>query len=126
MSNIQFIDKDGKREFAVIPYKTYLQMAEDAEIAEDVRDYDEVKAAIEAGDETVPREIVERLLAGDNPVKVWREHRKMTQSNLAERVGITKGYLSQIESGTREGKIDLFRKLAKALELTIDDLVAGE
>jgi hypothetical protein len=46
---IQIIQRDGKPEWAVIPYKKYLELIEQAEMLQDVRDYDATKAAVENG-----------------------------------------------------------------------------
>ncbi|HEY1300593.1 MAG TPA: helix-turn-helix transcriptional regulator [Stellaceae bacterium] len=77
-----------------------------------------------AGDqERVPIELVDRLLAGENPVKVWREHRGLSQRALAERVGLNFAYLSQIETGARCGTVATIKKLAEALGLEPSDLI---
>jgi DNA-binding XRE family transcriptional regulator len=73
--------------------------------------------------ESVPAEIVTRLVAGDNPVKVWREHRGLSQRSLAERVGLNFSYLSQIESGARKGTAVTRKKLAEALDLDVGELL---
>jgi len=72
--------------------------------------------------ERVPVEVVDRLLAGENPVKVWREHRRLSQRALAERAGLNFAYLSQIETGARKGPVGTMKKLADALNLQLDDL----
>jgi transcriptional regulator with XRE-family HTH domain len=41
---------------------------------------------------------------------------------LAETVGIAPAYLSQIETGKRDGTLETYRKLANALRLTLDEL----
>ncbi len=46
----------------------------------------------------------------------------MTLGGLAAKVGVTKGYLSQIENGRTSGTLDLLRRLAAALGVTLDDL----
>jgi DNA-binding XRE family transcriptional regulator len=74
------------------------------------------------GEEGVPIEIVDRLLAGVNPVRVWREHRGLTLPALADAAGIGKGYLSQIETGDRHGTVETMKKLASALGVDLDDL----
>lgn len=56
-------------------------------------------------------------------IRVWREHRGMTAKVLAEEAGIAQPFLSQIETGKREGTVDTLRSLADALGVTIDDLV---
>jgi len=46
---IQLIQRDGKPEWAVLPYKTYLELVEQAEILQDVRDFDTAKADVDSG-----------------------------------------------------------------------------
>jgi hypothetical protein len=45
----------------------------------------------------LPAELVDSLIDAESPVRVWREHRRMTLGNLADRVGIAPSYLSEIE-----------------------------
>ena len=47
---VQVITQNEKPEWAVIPYETYLQLVEKAEMLEDIQDYDSVKVALEHGD----------------------------------------------------------------------------
>ena len=72
--------------------------------------------------ERVPIELVDRLIAGENPVKVWREHRGLSQRALAARAGLNFTYLSQIETGARKGTVQTKKKLAQALGVDLDDL----
>jgi len=68
---IQIIERDGKPEWAILPYEEYLQLIEQAELLEDIRDFDEISAAIERGDEElIPAEVVNVILDGKNPIKV--------------------------------------------------------
>lgn len=41
--NVQIIERDGKPEWAVIPYEMYMQLAEEAEMLQDIQDYDMAK-----------------------------------------------------------------------------------
>lgn len=41
---------------------------------------------------------------------------------LAAAAGISQGYLAQMETGKREGTISVYRALADALHLDLDDL----
>lgn len=122
--NVQIIKRDGKPEWAVVPFETYQRLVSEAEMLQDVRDFDEVKAAIERGEEElVPAEVVDALLEGENPIRVWRQHRGLTQQQLADQAEISAPYLSQIESGKRDGTPDVLIKIAKALDLDLDDIV---
>ena len=100
--------------------KKLLQIREEKQ---DIRDYDIAKAELENGeDELIPSEVVEALLDGENPIKVWREYRGLTQQQLADTAGISKPYLSQIETGKRKGTVDILSAIAKALNVSLDDL----
>lgn len=124
VSNVQFINKEGKPEYAVLPYDLYLQLVEDAETLQDIRDIDEIKARIERGEEElIPAHVPYAILDGENPVKVWREYRGLTQQELAEAAGISAAYLSQIETGKRKGKTAVLQAIARALNLDLDDVV---
>jgi len=72
--------------------------------------------------ERVPAETVHRLVAGENPVKVWREYRGLSQRSLAECVGLNFAYLSQIETGARKGPVKTMKRLAEALGVDLGDL----
>ncbi len=124
---IQIIERDGKPEWAVLPYEAYLQLLEESEALEDIRDFDVINGAIERGDEElIPAEVVYAILDGGNPIKVWREYRGMTQQQLADKAGISKPYLSQIETGKRTGKTEILSTLAKALDISLDEVVNTE
>jgi len=73
--------------------------------------------------ERVPIGVVDRLIAGENPVRVWSEHRGHSLRQLAERAGFGIGYLSQIENGERKGTAETLKKIATALDVDIDDLI---
>ncbi|MFL9828281.1 helix-turn-helix transcriptional regulator [Rhodoplanes sp. SY1] len=108
---------------AVIPLEEYERLTEAAEDAADVRAYDAAKSRIAAGeDEAIPAAFANRILDGENKVRVWREFRGMTVKDLAAAAGITAAYLSQIETGTRDGSIATFKKIAAALKVSIDDI----
>lgn len=122
--NIQLIERDGKPEWAVLPYDEYLKLLEQAEMLEDIRDYDAAKAALENGeDELIPAEVVFAILDGENPIKIWREYRGLTQQQLADKVKISKPYISQIETGKRTGTTEILSAIAKALDVSLDEVV---
>lgn len=119
--NVQIIEKDGRPEYAVLPIDDYHRMVATLEDARDRAAIDRVLKDDEAG-ETVPGEIVHAILDGARPLRAWRRHRRLTLDELARRVGVSKGYLSQIENGRKSGTLDLIRRLAAVLDVTLDDL----
>ena len=116
---------DKEPAFAVLPYDEYTALIERLEQLEDLHDCQGFEERLARGEEElIPGDVVERLVEGENPVRVWREHRGLTQEELGARTGLSGPYLSQIESGKREGTVKVFAALAKALDIDIDDLVA--
>ncbi len=75
--------------------------------------------------EYLPAELVDRLLAGESPVRIWREHRGLTLASLAEKSGVGLSYISEIETGKKPGSVAAMRSLAAALGVDLDDLVAA-
>ena len=121
--NVQVIEKDGQIEWAVIPYPEYQKLLDAVSMLEDIRAYDDAKAKLQAGEETIPSKVVYALVDGENPIRVWRDYRGLTQQQLAEKAGISKPYLSQLESGKRNGTTEVLSKLAEALQVSLEDLV---
>lgn len=123
MSKPSIITTPSGDRMAVIPLAEYERLVEAAEDASDVRAYDEFKRKLASGEEElIPAEYVNRMLDGENKIRVWREYRGMTVKALAEASGLTAAYVSQIETGVHEGTVETFKKIATALQLSIDDI----
>ncbi len=121
---VQVIEKDGRPEWAVIPYGEYERLIEAAENMEDVRDYDAVKKALGNGsEELVPSDVADQLLNGENPLRVWRKHRGLSVSELAAACGLTPAAVSQIENGKRSPSIEKLKAIAAALNVEVNDII---
>lgn len=123
---VQIIERNGKPEWAVIPYEEYQRLIEESEMLQDIQDYDEAKAAIAGGEALVPSEVTYAILDGQNPIKVWRDYRGLTQHQVADKAGISKPYLSQLESGQRKGTTEVLIAVAKVLGVDLADVVTVE
>lgn len=124
MTKPQIIETPGGQRMVVIPEVDYRRLAEAAEDAADIATADRVMARIRSGeDEAVPLEIAERLLAGENKIRVWREFRGLKVKELAEKANIKAPFLSQLEGGRRSASIETYKALARALNIAVDDLV---
>jgi len=66
---------------------------------------------------------VQRCSAGEPPLRVWREHRKLTVDGLAARAGVPAETVGEIENGRVEGPLGVFVALARALEIDAEDLL---
>lgn len=96
---------------------------DDAEMLRDVKAYDEAKARIERGeDELIPLGITERRLAEESALKIWREHRGLTQEGLASSTKVSRSMIAAIEAGHKKGGIATLKKLTGALGVDLDQL----
>src|SRR5690242_2246232 len=71
----------------------------------------------------IPHEVVKRELEGVHPVRAWREYRGLNQAQLATFAGISRAYLTQIETGERTGTLEVMVKLARSLRCMVEDLI---
>ena len=67
------------------------------------------------------RECLRRL---GNAVRLARTRRDMTRKDLAEQSGVSERFLAQLETGSGNASVLVLRKIAGALELPIDALLA--
>ena len=116
------VDEAGHPAYAVIPWREYRRLVsfESEGAITDEELYDIAKAA---GGESFPAALVDHLLAGESPIRVYRDHRGLTQKQLADRAGINPVYLSQIERGKRTGSARTLASIASALDIEVDDLI---
>src|SRR5271169_2964413 len=104
------------REFAVIPVKDLRKLMEDAEMLADVKAYDAAKARLEDGsDELIPLEMTERRLRGEPALRVWREHRGLTQEQLAKKAKLSRALIELIETKRKTGSVATWKRLGAAL-----------
>lgn len=95
-----------------------------AEHLTDLAAYDAAKRALASGeDELIPAEFANRILDGENPITVYREMRGLSKMQLAERAGVDRVQLTDIEKGRKTGSVATLKRLADALGVTIDDLL---
>ena len=65
----------------------------------------------------LPVEVSARCRKGESLLRAVRNWQGLTQAEVAEKAGLTQGYLSDLESGKREGTAQTLRMIAKALEI---------
>lgn len=100
----------------------FAERAERAD-AEMVADIALLHAALAAEEETFPAELVNRLIDGEHPIKVYREYRGLSQAQLAKKVGTDRLYISQIETRKARGGRELLRKIARTLGVRVDSIL---
>jgi mRNA interferase RelE/StbE len=111
-------------EVVTIPKDEYLRLKSIEEDMSDLHCATEILERIKAGtEELIPSDVVDKLLAGDAPLTVWREYRGLSQSELARRSAVNRIQIIDIESGRKTGSVATLKKLATALRVNIDDLI---
>jgi DNA-binding XRE family transcriptional regulator len=121
-AEVTYEERDGRR-VAIVPADLFDRMLDDLDDLDDIRAYDRAKRAPL---DYIPAAMADRLIARENPIKLWREHRALTASALAQQLGISRPYLSQLEAGKRQASLAVLRRLAAALGVDIDDLVPAD
>ena len=59
-------------------------------------------------------------------IKLYRERRNMTQSEIADILGVKAATISKYEAGTLDPNIESIKKLAQTFGITIDELLKDE
>jgi DNA-binding XRE family transcriptional regulator len=120
MISPQIIERDGEREFAVIPIAEWRRIEAMIEELEDIRDFD---AALAKPDRRViPFEVTSAILDGASAIGAWREHRGLSQSDLAQAAGMSAPQLAEVEDDPRRATPATLRRVARALRAQVDDL----
>lgn len=113
-------------ETVTIPKTEYRRLRSLEEDAVDIRAALAVQARIDAGaEEFVPETVVNRLIDGASPLRVWREYRGLSQAALARAAETSRVQIVEIEAARRTGSVHTLRRLADALGVGLDDIVSG-
>lgn len=109
---LSLVDSLDQADLVLLTKRHYEHLVERAEVAEAASAYNETRQ-----EETFPAEVLDRMLDGEAPVKVWREYRGMKQQHLAAAIGIGKSHLSEVESGKANLSLATLRAAARALNV---------
>ena len=104
LTNVQFIEQNGKPTFAVIPYEEYLKLLPPEDVA-------------------IPHEVVGLVVRGGmNLVKAWRTYLGLTQAQVAKKAGMSQAAISQMEKSEKNLRTTTLEKLAAAMALDVEQL----
>jgi ribosome-binding protein aMBF1 (putative translation factor) len=119
--------KTPRGEVAILPRRDYeLLVAKASEADEDAgtaRVVARARKEIASGAPLLPKDVVDRMANGENPVRVVREWRDVTQMYLSFKTNLSQGYISDIENGRRTGTVAALRRIANVLKVPLDLLV---
>lgn len=122
MGTPQFIQTTSGERLVVLSEQDYARLLEQAEDYRDIQAADEARVRIDEGEETFPASVLDALLDDVVPVRVFREYRGLRGSELAEKAGISQGYLSEIEAGKKTGSVGVLKRIASVLGVELGDL----
>lgn len=124
--NVRF-KKTDKGEVAILPRKEYEALAaKAAEAEEDIgtaRLVARARKELARGAPLIPKNVVDRLARGESSLRVIREWRDVSQVYLSVKANIGQGYLSDLERGRRKGTTEIWKRIAKVLNVPLDLLV---
>jgi ribosome-binding protein aMBF1 (putative translation factor) len=116
-----------KGEVAILPRREYEALAAKAREAEEdfgtARLVARARKEIAAGMPLIPKQVVDRIARGENALRVLREWRGQTQLSISHKTNIGQGYLSDLESGRRQGTTAALKKIANVLGVPLDLIV---
>src|SRR5260221_699367 len=89
-----------------------------SEALEETQDRKTVDAFVAGGGRSknagIPSRFMKRVLAGENPVRVYRQARDMSATALSGATGLPQSYISNIETGKKPGSSAAMQKIAAA------------
>ena len=103
-TDVQIIHaKDGTPAFVVVPYAEWVARQDRENLL-------------------IPNEVVNLVFDNNwSPLRAWREHLGLTQSDIAERMGVSQSAYAQMEN-TEKPRMNTLRKVAAALGVHADQL----
>jgi len=122
MNKPQTIEVNGAKA-VILSLKDYERLVERAEMLDDIESFDHAMARLGSGEETFPADVAKRLAAGESPVRVFREYRKLSQRDLAAAAGISVPAISKLETSGSGASVDTMAAIAKRLSVAVDDLI---
>ena len=83
-----------------------------------LHDYRSMVSSNDSND--LPDDVLDAITGREeHPIKILRRYRGMTQAELAEAADISRPYLTEIETGKKDGSIRAMRGLAEALGVPV-------
>ena len=109
--NIPFpvLNTDGKPSHVLVPMEQYMTLVSRQDTPP-------------PGWTFIPWEVAEKSLDGASPLRAWREYLKLTQEEVASRMGITRSAYTQMEHSGKPHRSTLERA-AKAFGIELEQIL---
>lgn len=121
--NVQFIKHPGSRERMVVLPESQFRMLKRTAMAGVTELHEPAPGS------PLPKRVLDKIAAGENPVRALRVLRGLSGRQLAAQTGITPSMLSQIERSGKTASTKTLRAIAHILDVPLSvispDLSAG-
>jgi DNA-binding XRE family transcriptional regulator len=117
---VKFITTPGGEKLAILSAQEYEDMRDALVHQRAMADYRAGRVGALTLDE------VQTLLAAPTPLAFWRAKCGMTQAALAKSAGTTLPHVADLESGKHGGSLEIMARIAAALNISVDNLVAAD
>ncbi|SFV03727.1 DNA-binding transcriptional regulator, XRE-family HTH domain [Methylobacterium sp. 174MFSha1.1] len=108
----------------ILPEAEFERLRDLAEEAADACTLAASLARLQAGEEELlSGDDLDALRAAPTPLAFWRGKRGLSPEELARHAGVPEERLGTVERGESIGDVQLYRRLARALGVEIEDLV---
>lgn len=119
MTHISYVTTPGGEELAILPRAELEKMMAAVSHATALGEYRSGRDPGLTADE------MRELLASSSPLAFWRRRRGLTQAHLARQAGVAQNYVSDLETGKREGSPAQWLRIARVLDLPLEELIDG-
>ncbi|MEJ0093382.1 MAG: helix-turn-helix transcriptional regulator [Methylocella sp.] len=119
----QTIRTPGGETLVILPLAEFEALRDAADAADHARAMD---ALARGEDERLTAKEALALAEAKTPLAFWRNKRVMTQGELSTRAGVSQSAIADMERGARVGTVAVLKRVAEALGVRIEDLVAEE
>lgn len=107
----------------ILPEAEFERLRELAEDAVDARAIDVSQSRLDAGEEELLTEAdLDALRAAPSALAFWRQRRGMTVPGLASDSAVEESIVAAIDRGERTGDTSLYQRLARALDVDVEDI----
>lgn len=115
----------GGEDIVILSRAEYEKLTDAREDMADASRAHSIMARVTAGTENVlTSDELDAYLKAATPLAFWRRKRNLTQAALAQQVGVAQGYISEIEAKRKSGDVATLKRIARALGISLDDLVS--
>jgi len=105
----------GGEQFVLVPLAEYERLAKAARA---------LASSFEAPTPAAPYSPdAPKARVGESSLRTWRKHRGLSLEDAAKAVGVSKSFMSEVETGVAVGKPNLWLKLAKVLNTEIETIL---